>query len=123
MALILVIEDDQAMRKVIVSALKTAGHTVTEAENGQAGLSLLSVYQPDVVVTDVLMPEKDGIETIRDIRAGKHNVKILAISGGGRLANAAFLNTAKEFGADLVLQKPFLVRGLVDAVARLIAQG
>jgi DNA-binding response OmpR family regulator len=119
MARILVIEDDDSMRRTIARILEMAGYRVLLAENGLVGLELFHAHRPELVVTDLLMPDKDGLETIREIRASGHRTKILATSGGWRTAQLDFLGAAVEFGADLILSKPFQPKDLLDAVARL----
>jgi CheY-like chemotaxis protein len=121
MASVLVIDDDRAMRQTLAKMLAAGGHTVSEAENGAEALRLLATSRPGIVVTDVFMPEKDGVETIREIRAHNQELKILAISGGGRSGRFDFLSIAKSFGANAVLQKPFRAQSLLDAVAALTA--
>jgi CheY-like chemotaxis protein len=122
MARILLIDDDDAVRLTISTVLSNAGHTVTEARDGKEGIAR---YQPeaiDLVVTDLIMPEKEGLETILDLKKKYPNVKILAVSGGGRMAPEAQLNIAKKFGATRVLAKPFLMKTLSATVDDLLAQ-
>lgn len=119
MGKVLVIDDDPAMRGTIRRILERDGHEVSDAENGRAGLALFLAQGADVVVTDLIMPEKEGIETILDLRAESATVKILAMSGGdgaerGRLADAL------DLGADAALAKPFTVDQLRGAVAALL---
>jgi two-component system, chemotaxis family, chemotaxis protein CheY len=123
MAAILVIDDDRAMRQTLVRMLVAGGHSVSEAANGTDALRLLPTCAATIVITDVFMPEKDGIETVREIRSLNRDLKILAISGGGRAGRFDFLSVAKSFGANAALQKPFRAQALLDAVAALIADG
>ena len=114
---ILLIEDDAIVRRSIEMILAKGDFTVTSAENGTKGLAVFRGAPPDLVITDVIMPEKDGIETILEIRRQGAPVKIIAISGGGRAGNAQFLRMAQTLGADEVLKKPFTedaLRTLVD---------
>ncbi len=108
---ILVIDDEQLIRLQIRSALELEGYAVHEAANGSEGLDRIAATRPDVVITDILMPDKEGIETILELRRLYPALKIIAISGGGRTGNKDFLNTAKHLGADRILAKPF---GLAD---------
>jgi CheY-like chemotaxis protein len=117
---ILIIEDEAAMRRVMARTLREVGFTVLEAENGRTGLQLFNAHMPPLVITDLLMPDKDGLETIRELRRSAKDIKIIATSGGGRAGRLDFLEVATEFGADLVLRKPFRGAELLDAVARLI---
>src|SRR3954471_8800582 len=105
MAAILVIEDMAGMGQLIVKALQHVGHAPIAAADGNSGVSLFLRERPPLVITDIIMPEKDGIDTIREIRAVAPEVKILAVSGGGRSGRGEFLEVAKSFGADAVLRK------------------
>jgi CheY-like chemotaxis protein len=116
MALVLVIDDDPQMRSTLRRILLSAGHVVSEASNGREGLALFQSRPPDVVITDIIMPEKEGIETIIEMRRGGHGSKILAISGGGHAGKVDFLSVAKKLGADRVLQKPIRAAELIEAV-------
>lgn len=119
MATILVIDDDAAMRRLILRILKPTGHTLLEARDG-AGLAVLERHDADLGITDLLMPRKEGIATMREISARRPTVKFLAISAGGELRNPAFLEVAKVMGAEETLAKPFRPRALLDAVRRLL---
>ena len=88
-------------------ALEDEGHTVLFASNGQDGLSRYAEGKPDLVITDVLMPDKEGLETIIELRKIDPDVKIIVMSGGGRVNNVDFLEMAKKFGATATLKKPF----------------
>jgi CheY-like chemotaxis protein len=101
-------------------ALGDVGFSVLEAGNGRAGLQMLVDRRPPLVITDLLMPDMDGIETIRAIRAKGLAIKILATSGGGMARRLEFLGVAAEFGADMVLPKPFEIAQLIAAVRQLI---
>lgn len=121
MAHILLIEDDPTMRTTLEEMLRGAGHRVTVAANGAQGVRSFATERPDVVVTDVLMPEKDGIQTLREIRATAPSVPVIVVSGGGRTRYMDFLKVAKEFGAAEVLEKPLRRAALLDALARVLA--
>ena len=107
MAKILVIDDDELVRSTVTAALELAEHKVVQASDGQ--------------VTDIIMPEKEGIETIIEIREHDPTIKIIAISGGGRTSNQIFLDVAKKFGAVDVLPKPFTPKQLVIMVQTVLA--
>jgi CheY-like chemotaxis protein len=107
MARILVIDDEELIRETIRMKLEQSGHEVIEAGNGVEGLLALEQHAVDLVVTDIIMPEQEGIETIRRIRDRDPNVGIIAISGGGRTRNFGFLEFAKKLGANCALSKPF----------------
>jgi CheY-like chemotaxis protein len=105
---ILVIDDDPSVRKFIATTLKRENHVVTEAENGAEGLKRLQEEKDiSIIITDLLMPEKEGIETIMEIRKINPSLKILAISGGGKVGPENFLLLADAVGANATLRKPF----------------
>lgn len=114
MAIILVIDDQESVRRTVTRILISAGHEVIEAEDGKAGIALWQKHGPALVVTDIFMPNKEGIETIRELRKSRASAKILAISGGPYLA------IAQELGADAVLKKPFRAEALLATIATLI---
>lgn len=113
---ILIIEDDDTLRKIMAKVLRMAGHEVMEAENGEVGLRLFDKASFDVVVTDLLMPEKEGIETIMELREKVPDLKILAVSGGLRTDKEGPLQDAEALGADASLAKPFTVEEFTTAV-------
>jgi DNA-binding response OmpR family regulator len=117
---ILVIDDDAGMRRMIARILEGAGYDVLIAEDGLVGLKMFGEHVPDLVITDLLMPDKDGLETIRGIKSSGHDAKILATSGGWRTAQLDFLGVATEFGADRVLSKPFRSKELLNTVRQLL---
>jgi CheY-like chemotaxis protein len=121
MSLILVIDDDPLMRKTIRRILTSSGHTIVEAGNGREGLAAFESSAPDIVITDILMPEKEGIETIIELCKAERRAKILAVSGSLAGGGTDFLAMASKFGADLVLQKPFRASELQQAVTTLAA--
>jgi CheY-like chemotaxis protein len=113
---ILVIEDDALARETVVDILKDDGHNVVSAENGAVGLKKFRAARPDLIVTDIIMPQKEGIETILEIRQEYPDAKILAISGGGRIGHTDFLQIAVKLGANGALAKPFSPEELLSAV-------
>lgn len=116
---ILVIDDEDQMRGMLRDLLERAGHTVLDAQDGKAGQSILSGQTIDLVITDILMPERDGLEITRDVQRSSPGVKIIAISGGGRTGKLDFLEEAREFGAHAVLRKPFGRKDLLDLIESL----
>lgn len=119
---ILVIDDEQLIRLQIRSALELEGYIVHEAANGNEGLARIAEAAPDVVITDILMPDKEGIETILELRRTHPKIRIIAISGGGRTGNKDFLRTAKHLGADRTLAKPFGLAELLRLVREVLAE-
>jgi CheY-like chemotaxis protein len=120
MALVLVIDDDAGMRRLMVRTLGEGEHRVIEAENGEQGLRLVDEHRPDLVITDILMPRTEGIETIREIQERSPATKIIAISGGGTTHNLMFLDVARAVGANAVLAKPFRPAQLIEAVQKVL---
>ena len=122
MADILIIDDDEALRSTMRKILQRQGHAVREAADGASGLALLRESRPDLVVTDLFMPEKEGIETILELRAEDPDLPILAVSGGGvAMAPGLSLSDAEALGANASLAKPFSVEAFQEAVDRLLA--
>lgn len=117
---ILVIDDDAGVRGTIVRILERKGYQTLVAADGARGLSMCRREPPDLVITDIIMPEKEGLETIREIRKERSDIKVLAISGGGRLGNIDYLAIAGMLGADAVLPKPFAPTELLEVVQRCI---
>src|ERR1700757_3300698 len=107
MAKILVIEDEVGMRRLVARVLVDAGHEVIEAKDGRDGVRMFQAHGAEIVITDIVMPEQEGIETICSLRAGGSHVDIIAISGGGATAASFYLDWAQSLGADAVLAKPF----------------
>ena len=116
MARVLVVDDQDLVREAVRVALEGAGHEVGEAENGDQGLALQKEQLFDIIITDILMPVKEGIETIIQLKKEFKDLKIIAISGGGRIKNTDYLKLAKRLGADKALSKPFSNEELLLAV-------
>ncbi len=114
---ILVIEDDEDIRQMICDILGDEGYETIQAANGLEGLIILRKYPKiSIIITDLLMPEKEGIETITEIRKDHPGLMILAISGGGICMPENYLNLAKAMGANATLSKPFGRRELLNAL-------
>lgn len=120
MSAILVIDDDASVREVVSEMLRLEGHEVIIAENGRDAIPLLSAQRIDLVITDLIMPEKEGIETISEIRRTDSHIPIVAISGGGRLGPGDYLETARYIGADATLAKPFARQELLATIDALL---
>ena len=119
---ILLIEDDAPLRQTLARLLSRSGYAVREAENGKVGLCLMGERAADLVVTDILMPEMEGIETIRHLRKRYPETRIVAISGGGRGDAHCYLKIARELGAQKTLTKPFFPYELLSALKELQAE-
>ena len=120
MARILVIDDDDSVRLSVRLALEDADHLVEDAGDGEKGVALFRENPADRVVTDIFMPEKEGLETIDEIKRLRPGTKIVAISGGGCMDPDDYLTIAKSVGADRSLLKPFDINDLVDVVDTLL---
>jgi len=121
---VLTIEDDPFFREVMVEALERADFRVLQAENGLQGLQIALTQKIDIVVTDLFMPEKEGMETIRSLRDRFPLLPILVVSGGVPGQKSDFLGMSVRLGASQALSKPFLPSALVNAVTKLaIAAG
>jgi len=117
---VLVIDDEPAVRYAVTRVLESNGFEVTTAPDGMQGMAQFHSCRPDLVITDLIMPEQEGMQTIKQIRQADAAVKILAISGGGRLVNIDFLQVAKRLGADEILPKPFDATELLSTVRQLL---
>jgi len=104
---VLVIDDDPVARMTVRAILEDEGYSVTCAEDGRRGVAVFRKLRPDLVVTDIIMPEKEGIETILELRSIWPKGPIIAISGGGRTGKTDYLRLAQGMGANAVLMKPF----------------
>jgi DNA-binding response OmpR family regulator len=115
-ARVLVIDDEPAIREGLRALLQQQGHAVTAAGDGRAGLRHLAENEVDLVITDIVMPRQDGIETIVALRRLHPDVGILAISAGVGLERGDYLSMARKLGAHCTLAKPFSPAALLDAV-------
>jgi len=116
MARILVIDDESDIRKFLEEILKSAGHEVILAADGREGMERHRTSPADLVITDLFMPNQEGLETIREFRTRFPEVAIIAMSG--RAAAVTMLSVAQKFGAVGVLHKPFAADELIAAVAK-----
>ena len=120
MARILVLDDEPSILLMIKKMLEREGHEVDLALNGLEGMVLFEKNKPDLVITDIIMPEKEGLETILELRKKHPELKIIAISGGGRIGPQGYLPSAKYLGADMVFQKPLVPKEFIAAVTKLL---
>src|SRR5437868_3847454 len=117
---ILLIDDDPILLELMTSAFRMAGYQTESAENGRKGLELLDGYSPDLVITDIVMPEMEGIGAIMAIKRKPRPPKVIAISGVGRLRYGDYLTWASHLGADEVLAKPFKMSDILNLAQRVI---
>jgi CheY-like chemotaxis protein len=120
-ASILIIDDDAAVSRTLSLILTRAGYQVSTVTSGRKGLEMLSEGRFDLVLTDIIMPELDGIEAIRRIRTDHPGLRIIAMSGGGQIDKADFLHMAEALGADRVLEKPVRSERLLELVGSVMA--
>lgn len=119
---ILIIDDDELFRKFLRLALVGFGFTVTEARDGIEGIRCYTQGTFDLVITDLVMPGKEGLETIRELRQKDPGVRIIAISGGGRAGHGDYLPLARAFGALEVMDKPFTPERLRAAISKVLGE-
>jgi len=117
MARILIVDDDDLARFTLREILESVGHEVSEAATGDACLEMQEATPFDVVVTDIIMPGKGGIETVMELKRTYPELRVVAISGGGRTHNMSYLDFASRFGADATLSKPFTSDELLAVVS------
>ena len=122
MARILVVDDEVQIRILLRELLQQEGYDVEEARNGEVALEIMRKKPVDLIIMDLLMPNKEGIETIREVHQHFPGLKIIAISGGGRLGPDTYLKMAKGMGALRTFKKPIPQNELLEAVRDLLNQ-
>ena len=122
MAEILVVDDDEGVRLMLRTLLEKSGHSVIEASNGNEAVQTLQNHSPALVILDIIMPDKEGLETIMELRQSRPDLPIIAISGGGRIGPQAYLDDALKLGAAKVFTKPFVLDDIRQAVAELLTK-
>lgn len=122
MAKILVVDDEELARFTLREILETAGHEVVEAVNGKEAIASQAADPFDLIITDIIMPEKEGVETIVELKRDNPSLKIIGISGGGRTRNLDYLTLAEELGAEKILAKPFSGDELMECVNAYLAE-
>jgi len=122
MTRILLVDDDDAFRNLLGVQLSKMGYSVSEAGDGQQALALQAADAADLIITDLIMPEKEGLEIIQELRHRHSKVKIIAMSGGGRVRAADYLKVARLMGADRTLEKPFSLEALASAISEVLAE-
>jgi CheY-like chemotaxis protein len=116
---ILIIDDDPLARYTLSKVLTSNGYEVVMAVDGESGFAAVLEENPEIVITDLIMPKREGIETILRIRQEHPEIRIIAISGGGRYGNADLLPMAQSVGADAIVAKPFEAEELLEPLRRL----
>lgn len=120
MAKILIIDDDAAMLETLARMVEGEGHVTVLARNGAEGLRVYRETHPDLVITDIVMPEKEGIETILELRREEPTLSVIAISGALARKGVGYLTFAQRLGADEVLAKPFRAADLLRVIDKLL---
>lgn len=120
MAGVMIVEDDAALREMLKEALEKRKYTVIAAADGREAIAKFRPSVVDLVITDLLMPEEDGLKVIMKVKEAKPDVKVIAISGGGKAGPGSYLLIAHKLGADQVFSKPFLPSELVQKVKEII---
>jgi CheY-like chemotaxis protein len=120
LASILIADDDPTVRMIACEMLRDGDYAIIEAADGDLAMQVIERVPIDLVVLDLLMPNRDGLEVIRTIRQSHPGIRILAISSGGRASAVSYLETARVFGADEVMAKPLRMVSFVAAVERLL---
>jgi YesN/AraC family two-component response regulator len=121
MAKILIIDDETAIAVMLKRMVEKGGYEARTASNGNEGLQLFDEFNPDLLITDIVMPEKEGLELIFELRRKNPALKIIAISGGGRFQYEGYLNSAKHLGANRVYQKPLDLKELMKSITELLS--
>jgi two-component system, chemotaxis family, chemotaxis protein CheY len=122
MATILLLEDNVPLAEVMMQALRASGHVITHAETGRAGIELLRVQAYDLLITDVVMPDQDGIETVMWMRENQPHVPIITISGDSPRHAQLYLSITQKFGVMRTLLKPFGPELLLRTVAEVLKE-
>ncbi|MCX6255029.1 MAG: response regulator [Bacteroidia bacterium] len=117
---VLIVEDEKELREMLKISLIRRKFTVLEAGNGKEAIIHFKPSITDLVVTDLIMPEEDGLKVIMKLRELKPSIKIIAISGGGKAGPGSYLNLAKALGADAIYSKPFSINDLIAKIEELL---
>ena len=117
---ILIVDDEPQVRKILKKVLERNNYTVLEAVDGRQGVDLFKTHGPDLIITDLIMPEKEGLEFIREIKAMDSNAQIIAISGGGTIDPQMYLDLARKFGAVRTFSKPIDNAILISAIKEIL---
>ena len=122
MVKIMVIDDDTEIRETLVDLLVAKGYQAQGASNGKIALELIASDRPDVLITDIIMPEKDGIQLIAEVKKRYGEIPIIAMSGGGRIPASVYLSHVSALGEIATLEKPFKVSTLTMAVEKALGR-
>jgi CheY-like chemotaxis protein len=120
MATILIVDDEAQLRRVVRLMLAMSGYEVIEAATGKEALKSIKEKEIDLVITDIFMPDMDGLELIKEIKKISSELKVLVVSGNGQNDSDLYLDLASRFGADRTMRKPFQNKDLVETTAALV---
>jgi CheY-like chemotaxis protein len=120
-ATVLLVEDDESVRDAVSLMLERAGYDVTSVENGLVAAGLLEDWEPNLVITDIFMPDGDGIETLNLLKRRWPATPVIAISGGSPMLRLDYLQIAQDFGAAATIAKPFVAESFLATVAKVLA--
>jgi DNA-binding response OmpR family regulator len=118
---ILIVEDDKELREMLKMSLMRHKYTILEAADGKEAITHFKPSITDLVVTDLIMPDEDGLKVIMRLREIKPSIKVIAISGGGKAGPGSYLNLAKALGADAIFSKPFSINDLIAKIDLLLS--
>ncbi len=121
MSRILVVDDDPISRQILRAMLEKEGHVISEAEDGVRAINNYDKGEIDLVITDIFMPEKEGVQTVRELMKENPDVKIIAVSGGSSSANYDSLDWVKMFGVKYTFTKPFNSKEIIAAIDELLS--
>jgi CheY-like chemotaxis protein len=120
---VLLVEDDETVREAVSMMLERAGYVVTSVENGFVAAGLIEDWQPNLVITDIFMPDGDGIETLNLVKRRWPATPVIAISGGSPMLRLDYLQIASDFGAAATVSKPFVAEQFLATVAKVLSEG
>lgn len=119
---ILVIDDERDIRESLAILLEDRGYKISLAAHGGEGLEILRREKVDLVITDLIMPVQEGIETIRWIKKEKPDIKVIAMSGGGKVSPGSYLDIAQKLGADRIFDKPLEIEDMFTTIHELLGK-
>lgn len=120
---VLIIDDQDDLRRLLRHAVQSFGYETREAADGREGIAVCREWNPHIILTDIFMPERDGLEIMRELRNSSSRARVIAMSGGGNMGHLNVLRTARAMGAAGVLTKPFSMQSLRETFSALEDDG